>query len=89
MTSGKCCSYVSIEFTVRKIIGRKNTIAVDILHADNELYFLPDQVCKGIKAPAAAVSHKDSRNGVCVTVAHCIKCSTFMKLLFPWTRKSQ
>ena len=42
MTSGKCCSYVSIEFTVRKIIGRKHTIAVDILQADNEFHFLPD-----------------------------------------------
>ena len=30
MTSGKCCSYISIEFTVRQIIGRKNTITVDI-----------------------------------------------------------
>lgn len=89
MASGKCCSYIGIEFTVRQIIGRKDPLTVDIFHADNELHSFPEEMCKGIKALITAISHKDSRNRVCVTVDHCIKRCTFMKLLFPWTRKSQ
>ena len=59
MASGKCCSYMSIEFAVRQIISGKDTITVDILHADNEIHSLPDQVCKGIKTFVTTVCHKD------------------------------
>ena len=57
--SGKCCSYMSIEFAVRQIIRGKDTTTVDILHADNEIHSLPDQVCKGIKTFVTTVCHKD------------------------------
>ena len=59
MVSGKCCSYMSIEFAVRQIISGKDTITVDILHADNEIHSLPDQGCKGIKTFVTTVCHKD------------------------------
>ena len=59
MASGKCCSYMSIKFAVRQIISGKDTITVDILHADNEIHSLPDQVCKGIKTFVTTVCHKD------------------------------
>ena len=59
MASGKCCPYMSIKFTVRQIIRGKDTITVDILHADNEIHSLPDQVCKGIKTFVTTVCHKD------------------------------
>ena len=59
MASGKCCSYMSIKFAVRQIIRGKDTITVDILHADNEIHSLPDQVCKGIKTFVTTVCHKD------------------------------
>ncbi len=57
--SGKCCPYMSIKFAVRQIIRGKDTITVDILHADNEIHSLPDQVCKGIKTFVTTVCHKD------------------------------
>jgi len=50
MVSGECCPYISIEFTVREIIGRKDVVTIDVFHADNELYLLLDQLCKGIRA---------------------------------------
>ena len=59
MASGKCCPYMSIKFAVRQIIRGKDTITVDILHADNEIHSLPDQVCKGIKTFVTTVCHKD------------------------------
>ena len=59
MASGKCCSYMSIEFVVRQIISGKDTITVDFLHVDNEIHSLPDQVCKGIKTFVTTVCHKD------------------------------
>ena len=59
MASGKCCSYMSIKFAVRQIISGKDTITVDIFHADNEIHSLPDQVCKGIKTFVTTVCHKD------------------------------
>ena len=34
------------------------SITVDILHADNEIHSLPDQVCKGIKTFVTTVCHK-------------------------------
>lgn len=37
---------MSIKFAVRQIIRGKDTITVDILHADNEIHSLPDQVVK-------------------------------------------
>ena len=58
MASGKCCPYMSIKFAVRQIIRGKDTITVDILHADNEIHSLPDQVCKGIKTFVTTVCHK-------------------------------
>lgn len=57
--SGKCCSYMSIEFAVRQIISGKDTITADFFHADNEIHSLPDQVCKGIKTFVTTVCHKD------------------------------
>ena len=59
MASGKCCSYMSIEFAVRQIISGKDTITADFFHADNEIHSLPDQVCKGIKTFVTTVCHKD------------------------------
>ena len=59
MASGKCCPYMSIKFAVRQIISGKDTITVDILHADNEIHSLPDQVCKGIKIFVTTVCNKD------------------------------
>ena len=59
MASGKCCPYMSIKFAVRQIIRGKDTITVDILHADNEIHSLPDQVCKGIKTFVTTVCNKD------------------------------
>ena len=59
MASGKCCPYMSIKFAVRQIIRGKDTITVDILHADNEIHSLPDQGCKGIKTFVTTVCHKD------------------------------
>ena len=59
MASGKCCPYMSIKFAVRQIIRGKDTTTVDILHADNEIHSLPDQVCKGIKTFVTTVCHKD------------------------------
>ena len=59
MASGKCCSYMSIEFAVRQIISGKDTITVDFLHADNEIHSLQDQVCKDIKTFVTTVCHKD------------------------------
>ena len=59
IASGKCCPYMSIKFAVRQIIRGKDTITVDILHADNEIHSLPDQVCKGIKTFVTTVCHKD------------------------------
>ncbi len=87
MASGKCCSDISIEFAVRQIIGRKNAITVDILHADGELHLLSDQMCKSIKTLVATICQKDSRNRVRVTVGHRIKRCAFMKLLFPLDKK--
>ena len=74
MASGKCCSYMSIEFAVRQIISGKDTIAVNILHADNEIHSLSDRVCKGIKTFVITVCHKDGPNRVRVTINHCVKC---------------
>ena len=59
MASGKCCSYMSIEFAVRQIISGKDTITADFFHADNKIHSLPDQVCKGIKTFVTTVCHKD------------------------------
>ena len=59
MASGKCCSYMSIEFAVRQIISGKDTITADFFHTDNEIHSLPDQVCKGIKTFVTTVCHKD------------------------------
>ena len=61
----------------------KDTITVDILHADNKIHSLPDQVCKGIKTFVTTVCHKDGLNRVRVTINHCVKCRAFMKFLFP------
>lgn len=47
--------HADIEFTVRRLIGRKNTIAADTLHADNVRHFLPNQVCKSVKTFVTAV----------------------------------
>lgn len=83
MASGKCCSYMSIEFAVRQIISGKDTITADFFHADNEIHSLPDQVCKGIKTFVSTVCHKDGPNRVRATINHCVKCRAFMKFLFP------
>lgn len=40
MASGKCCSYMSIEFAVRQIISGKDTITADFFHADNEIHLI-------------------------------------------------
>ena len=78
MTSGKCCSYISIEFAARQIIGRKNTITVDILHADNELHSLPDQMCKSpfVKRIACNVNIGSIASQKPVTVVKVVRQST-------------
>jgi len=61
MPPGKCGSYVSIKFTVRKIISGKDAVTVDVLHADNEFHIFLNQMSKHIETFIPTVCHQNSR----------------------------
>lgn len=81
MTPGKRDPYISIKFTVWQIICRTDTIAVDVLHADDKFHIFSKKMCKDIEAFISTICHQNCGYRIRITIHHGV-CSTFVQILF-------